>query len=80
MSQYEMLYLVCDWHANTLQVLKAMQNAEFEIKAHGQNGESVDIELTDEKKKGFEMALMLIEHHIRSFPVKYELDESETQP
>lgn len=80
MSQYQMLHLVCQWHADTLHLLKAMQADGFEIKVTGENGESLDIELTDEKKKGFEMALMLIEHHIRSFPVKYELDESEDQP
>ena len=77
MSQYQMLHLVCQWHANTLQVLKAMQNAEFEIKAHGQNGESVDIEITEENRKGFNLALALIEQQIRSFPVNYELDEPE---
>lgn len=71
MTPQDLLYKACTWHSRTLKMLEAMQGSELKITVEGQDGIRLDIEFTEEMRKGFITALVLIENHILTFPVRY---------
>lgn len=75
MKPQGLLYKACKWHSRTLKMLEAVQDSELKITVEGQDGTRLDIEFTEEMRKGFTTALILIEHHIQTFPVNYTLHE-----
>ena len=79
MNARELLYKACEWQADTLRILEGLQVNKFEIKVEVPNGKEVDIDLTEEMKKGFRLALILIERHIRTFPVRYGVEDQESE-
>ena len=74
---YRNLYQICEWHAYVMQALEAMLDDRMEIAAKTAQGERIVLELSEEEKRGFKIALTLIRVPLSEFPLEYSTGEEQ---